>query len=1182
LNASAHLVSRVCVYINVASLVEGGRMERPAAARLSSAVCERLHRLTADHDQWMAAGALMLLRRYGATEPVVIGCDKGERRLRPDAAVTFHSALAEVRQATLGERATTMEVEVVCEGDELVASPLGDAPGASGIAGHLATLLSAAAEHPDGRVDELPLLTASERADLERQNDTSRPLPTGSLAELFHEVVQRTPDASALVFDGTTWSYSELARRAGAIALRLRTAGMPSHALVAVLAERGPAAVAAQLGIVLAGATYVPIDPQNPGDRITRILADCRPWALLHDDAMAVRAKGQWLLTFAIDFEAGNELFVDNDPAELAYVMYTSGSTGDPKGVEVFQRSVVRLVRNTNYIEISSGDRIAQAASCAFDASTFEIWGALLNGATLVILASDTLLEPTVLASELRRQRITTLFLTTALFNHTVRAAPDAFAPLRTVIFGGEAVNPRWVRAVLSHGAPKRLLHAYGPTETTTFTAFHEVLEVEEDARTIPIGLALANDRLDVLDPGGQPVPVGVEGELYIGGAGVARGYLGRAELTAQRFIRDPLTGERRYRTGDRVRRRSDGPIEFLGRFDEQVKIRGYRIEPGEIVAALRRHPAVRDAAVVAHGAAAGERVLYAHVVVQRRGPTLARALRGFLEQLLPPYMVPTRFEWLDALPLTANGKLDRARLLPANQTGAPTDEVFDSQTERALSKMFGEILDRPPAGARDGFFELGGDSLMVAQLLARLEHDLGKRLLPCQVMSHSSVQALARLIDDLPSTSVGIVRRARPDEWPVAPAQQRPWSPLGAVLRRYLLQGPFDRVAFERALMVILERHAPLRTRFRGGGAEIMPAPARLLFHDVSSYASEERERRARALAAELLETPFDLASGPPARFMLLQLGDERHAFVLAAHHSVFDGVSLANFWNELDAAYGATLLGRTPSLPPLQIDYGDYAAWQREICEGPVGDAQREWWQRALEGAVAPRVPTDHPRADVEALRREHPMTAFPVAVSGWALEPAWVAPLAGLARACDATLHIVLLAAYTRLLGSWSGDFDLTISAAQAGREQQGTAPLIGFFTQSAMLRVRLEESASFASDVASVREVLAAASAHLDIPDNHVDTQRFRVGFNYHPVIRPRLGGVEITSWPGPTGGGKTRWFDLEFALWEDSSTLRGALRYNQALFSQPTIDARLKQLDQILRGAIVDPDGRTCP
>lgn len=623
------------------------------------------------------------------------------------------------------------------------------------------TLLEGIVADPSRPLAAFPLLRPEERNRiLVDWNQTDRPYPAdASVPMLFDERVRRAPDAVALRFGSTEYSYAELGLRAERIAAALRAAGVEPGAKVGLCLERSAELVAGMLGILKAGAVYVPMDPAYPGERLAWMLADAEALVVLTETRFreALPADRARILCIDDAFEPGAEsgFRPGPKPDDLAYVIYTSGSTGKPKGVAVSHRAIVRLVCNTDYVQLTPDDRVAQASNACFDAATFEIWGALLNGAMLIGIDHETILSPKELAARIAGDRITTLFLTTALFNQVAAEEPNAFRPLKHLLFGGELVDPRFARRILEHQPPERLLHVYGPTETTTFATWHLVREAPIGAGTIPIGRPIANTRLYVLDAALEPVPPGVPGEICIGGPGVARGYLNRPEATAEKFVPDPFSperGARLYRTGDLGRFRPDGNLEFIGRSDQQLKIRGFRVEPGEIEALLATHPAVRECAVTAaeDGGVRGKR-LVAFVVPRTATETAAGArLREFLKSKLPGYMVPSAIVPVAKLPLNSNGKVDRSTLAALEQGAAGEDETFvapRTSVEVSLAAIWSEILGVDRVGIRDSFFDLGGHSLLAVRLFAAIEREFGKKLPLASLFKSPTIEALSELI---------------------------------------------------------------------------------------------------------------------------------------------------------------------------------------------------------------------------------------------------------------------------------------------------------------------------------------------------------------------------------------------------------------------------------------------------
>jgi aspartate racemase len=636
-----------------------------------------------------------------------------------------------------------------------------DAASIARMLGNFHTLLEGVVADPEQRISELELLTEAERDQLlVGWNGAQTLYPKHRcIHELFEEQAERSPDAVAVLFEERRLSYRSLNERANQLARHLRRLGVGPEVRVGLCVERSPEMVVAMLGILKAGGAYVPLDPSYPSERLAFMLEDAQASVLVSQRHLLDSLPRTSARVVCVD--ADRKVIAQEDvqnpdnkssAESLAYVIYTSGSTGKPKGVCVPHRAVIRLVSNTDYARLTSADVVGQASNAAFDAATWEIWGALLGGARLVVLPQDTVLSPRALAVAIEQRRISALFLTTALFNQMARENPAAFRPLRHLLFGGEAVKTKWVREVLDAGPPDRLLHVYGPTETTTFATWHLVEDVEDDATTIPIGRPIANTEAYVLDARSQLVPAGVPGELYIGGPGVARGYLNRRHLTDERFVPHPFSEQpdaRLYRTGDRVRRLANGDIEFLGRLDGQVKLRGFRIEPGEIESVLNSHAAVRESVVLLREDTPEQKRLAAYLVAAGAAPPHSE-LRAFMRQRLPDYMIPATFVALEALPLTPNGKIDRDALPapgatrpdPGGEPLAPRDEL-----EKRLVGIWEQVLGVPVVGVNDDFFELGGHSLLAVNLFVQIEKVFGRQLPLATLFRAPTVGQLAEVL---------------------------------------------------------------------------------------------------------------------------------------------------------------------------------------------------------------------------------------------------------------------------------------------------------------------------------------------------------------------------------------------------------------------------------------------------
>ncbi|MEV6694566.1 amino acid adenylation domain-containing protein [Micromonospora sp. NPDC051196] len=623
---------------------------------------------------------------------------------------------------------------------------------------HLERVLIAAAENPARPVSMLPLLAPADEADLLVWGNADTPLhpPAKSVPELFADQVAVRPDAPAVRHGTEVLTYAELDAQAELIAAAVRAYTGERAPCVGVCLDRSIDQVAALLGILKAGGHYLPLDPGYPADRLSYLLGDAGAAVVVTGTAYAQRTPG-WdgpvILVDSLPTEVPRPAPPAAGPEDLAYVMYTSGSTGRPKGVRVPHRAVVRLVHETDYVSLGPGERVAHSSSISFDAATFEIWGALLTGAELVVLSKETVVEPAALARDLRRYGVTVLWMTSSLFNHTIGEVPDAVAGIGTVIVGGEALDPSVIRTVLSSGhAPTRLLNGYGPTENTTFSTTHRITEVPDDAVAVPIGTPIRGTRCYVTDAALRLVPVGVPGELCVAGLGLAHGYLGDPTLTAERFVPDPYgsPGDLLYRTGDLARWRSDGTLDFLGRRDNQVKIRGYRVEPGEIEAQLTAQPGVRTALVLVQPGDGGAR-LVAYVVPHAAADMSVTALQAGLAQTLPGHLVPSDIVLLDHLPLNANGKVDRARLPEPVQAGPGADFVAPrSELEKTICRVWADLLGATEIGVTGNFFHLGGNSLLATRVVGRLRREFGVRISVRTLFDHPTAEAFAAAVREL------------------------------------------------------------------------------------------------------------------------------------------------------------------------------------------------------------------------------------------------------------------------------------------------------------------------------------------------------------------------------------------------------------------------------------------------
>ncbi len=842
--------------------------------------------------------------------------------------------------------------------------------------------LAAAAVDPETPLAALPWLLAGERQQvLCEVNDAASAFPRAAgLSELFAVQAARAPEAAAVIDETATWSYHRLAATAGGLGRRLADLGVGPGDLVGVAMERSAELVASLLGILAAGAAYVPLDPGYPDARLLFMLADTQATVIL----VHARTRQRLEALLAAHPEVRERLVpVDEEVAalaarpvatdlplvkpasslELAYVIYTSGSTGRPKGVAVPQQAVVRLVRDTNYVHLGPGDRLAHLSNISFDAATFEIWGALLNGGGLVVISKEVTLSPAVFVARLRATGVTAMGIATALFHQMVREEPGAFGFLRDVLFGGDAADPRALALAQQGGAACRLLNCYGPTECTAVATYHELGPVGPDLVTVPIGLPIGNTSAYVADRSLGALALGEPGELLLGGEGLARGYLRRPAATAERFVPHPwgAPGERLYRSGDLVRRRADGALEFLGRIDHQVKVRGFRIELGEIQAALAEHPAVAEVVVLARADGPGEKRLVAYLVARPGVVLEAAALRDFLAEKLPPFMVPAAFVGLDALPVSANGKLDlKALPAPVWETAEAAVEEPASGVEATLAAIWAQVLGVERVGPRDNFFELGGDSILSIQVVSRAQQ-AGLAFGVRDLFQHQTVAELAAVVRPSAASDEAVEVDG---EVPLLPIQR--WffnldvAAPGHFNQSLLLtlSEPVEGARLERALGLLARRHTALRCRYeqRADGRWRQysgTAPTPLLRVDLSGLGAAE-SAAVEALAARL-QASLDLTAGPLWRAALFQLSGTAQRLFLVLHHLIVDGVSWRILLGDLELAYRGLAAAAVPALPAVPQPLAGWAARLAAEAGSAATRAELPYWS-AAEGRLPP----------------------------------------------------------------------------------------------------------------------------------------------------------------------------------------------------------------------------------
>jgi amino acid adenylation domain-containing protein len=1064
------------------------------------------------------------------------------------------------------------------------------------VAAEYGRLLTAIAEAPDEPLSRLHVLGDAGRRRLIALG--SRPgtdRPTRWVNEVIADRAAERPGAPAVGQDDRVLSYGELERLAGQLAGHLRGLGVGPEVLVGVCMQRSPERVVAVLAILKAGGAYLPLDPEHPPERLATMLGGTGSQIVVADQAGLDSLPG----------EAGILVCVDRDrslpeslpaapprapihPHQLAYVIHTSGSTGQPKGVMVSHEALANTIAVARrQFHVDDRSTVLQAASFSFDVSVLEMFLALTAGARLQLLPAGEGLSGEVLDHVLRKHEVSVMVLPPSVLD--LVPGPD-YPALRTLVVGGEACQAD----TIERWAPgRRLLNGYGPAEAAIYaTAKVDWTDYDPASGPPPIGTPIPNAVIRVLDRDGGLAPTGVPGELCIGGVGVARGYAGQPAQTAERFVPDPFAwrpGERLYRTGDAARWLSSRELEFIGRLDAQVKVRGYRIEPGEIEAVLRRHPKVRECVVAARHDDEGRLRLVGYVV--RAGSVPLAELREHLLRRLPRHMVPTAWVFLEEIPLTSNGKVDRAAL-PAPGRASPPDAPDGGMTpvEDVVATMCAEMLNLPAVHPAQDLFELGADSIFATNLVARLR--TGGFELPLRAVFETPT--VCELADRLTAAerAAPIIPLEDGAERPLSLAQERLWllddvgggSPEYNVPIALRLRGELDVPALEAALAGVIARHEALRSTFPTGsdgwpGLRVTDAGAALTVLDLAAEPNPE-SAAGQALAGEIAVT-FDLARGPLVRAVLCRLGRHDHVLALCLHHVVFDGWSAGVLASQLEALYAARRQGRPAALPHNPVQYADYAAWQRERLYGDRMRRQLAYWRERLAGA--PNVldlPLDRPRPPVRTSRGRR--VAFDIPPDGTAL-------LRGLGRRRGATLFMVLLAGFQALLSRYAAATDVVVGSPVSGRPGPETDGVVGLFTNMVALRADCSGDPRFTDLLGQVRESTVAALAHQDLPfELLLEELALDRRVNVHPLFQVvftmqddagtvfSLDGLSVERFPLER---RTAKYDLTLTMTPTGAGLAGELECATDVFEPATAERMAAHLRTLLAGVAADPERR---
>ena len=1080
------------------------------------------------------------------------------------------------------------------------------------MAQHFCALAQACADEPDRLPGALPTLSEEEHRALIEWNATQTDYPREHcIHQLFETMVEQTPDATALVFEAGRLSYCDLNSRANSLAHYLRGLGVGANVIVGLCVPRSIEMIVGVLGILKAGGAYLPLDPVYPKERLAFMLDDAQVPVLLTLASLADVLPSHTARRICLDTdwpmiaqEGVNNPICETNPRNLAYVIYTSGSTGTPKGVVVEHGSLVNYSASAvaDYA-LHAGDRVLQFASLNFDASAEEIYPCLIRGATLVLRDDEMLSSAAQFLRTCADWKVSVLSLPTAWW-HDIAASviPEELAippSLRLVIIGGEAAAAgRLASWQQWTGSRVELINTYGPTEATVVATRWKAPQAINDLAAIPIGRPIANTQVYILDPRLNPVPIGVPGELFVGGAGLARGYLNRPELTAEKFIANSFGAGRLYKTGDLARFLPDGNIEFLGRIDTQVKIRGFRIELGEIEAALSQHPAIREVAVIAREDVPGDKRLVAYFVAENPPADLVGELRVHLRASLPEYMVPAAFVLLEAFPLTPNGKIDR-KALPVPDASVELKAAYvapRTPAEEILAGIWAEVLGLERVGVEDNFFELGGHSLLAMRAVSRVRQALSVELSLRDLFAAATVARLGSRIETLRTEARPVLTVppleaiAEPGPAELSFSQQRLWvldqiEPGGAA---YLsagaleLRGALDAPVLERALGALVHRHESLRTVFEsveGQPLQVVSEPGAWTLPVADLSGEVEAAERLKTLLREEASRGFDLARGPLFRARLYRLAPDTHVLLLAMHHIISDGWSMGVLNRELGELYRGFSRGEAPALPVLSLRYRDFARWQRSWLEGEALEGLLVHWRARLTGA--PQVlelPIDRPRPPVESQRGARYSFRLPLELAQ---------ALRGLARREGATLFMTLLSGFTLLLSRYSGQQDLLVGTPVANRSRAEIEDMVGFFVNTLVLRADLSGDLSASQFLARMREVCLDAYTHQDLPfERLVEEMRPARDLSRNPLfqvmfalqnapLRPlELPGLTLRPVDVERGAAQ---FDLTLQMQETAEGLSGSFNYATDLFDEPTIVRMATHLRSLLEGMSATPE-----
>lgn len=1058
----------------------------------------------------------------------------------------------------------------------------------------------------DNSIGSFTVLPVLETLLLDQFNATQSAYPKDKcIVEVFEEQVLKTPTNTALVFEQEELNYYDLNERSNRLAHYLRKKGVKEETLVPVCIGRSIELIVAILGILKAGGAYVPVDAAYPVERIRYMLVDTGARIVVSDTAGRSKLQDtadidiivideQWTL---MSTQPSDNLQIPVAPYHLAYVIYTSGSTGRPKGVLVEHGNVVSLIRGVDYVCLGKEDILLSTGSPSFDATTFEYWSMLLNGGQLVLCTENRLLDSELLKEEIETRKVNKMWFTSSWFNRLVESDISVFEGLQTLLVGGEKLSESHIRKIRQTYPAIEIINGYGPTENTTFSLTYKITDTEISC-PIAIGRPLSNRSAYILNQDGELMPIGVAGEICVGGAGLSRGYLNNSDLTAERFIKDPFSkeeGGRLYRTGDIGRWLPDGNIEYLGRRDNQVKIRGYRIELGEIESVLQQCELVRHGAVLAREDKEGSKKLVGYVVAE--GAFDKEAITSYLHERLSEYMIPTLLIEMENLPLTSNGKVDRKSLPDPNVSEVLSGGYVAprNQTETRLAEIWQEVLEVDQVGIHDDFFELGGDSLLAIRIISAIRKKLKVELPINCVFEYPTIAGTSAHLKarDKGSLLPAIeVADPRPERIPLSFSQERLWfiDQLEGSVQYHVpavlgLGGRLNKEALAAALAGVVSRHEVLRTVFldhEGESYQYIKDKDKWELNIIDGYGYKQDEKGLQRYIERIVKEPFDLSKDYMLRAHLISIREEEHVLVVVIHHIASDGWSRSVLVRELVELYRAYEQGLEAELPQLPIQYADYAVWQRKYLQQEVLEMKLGYWKEKLQGVAMLELPTDYARPATVSNRRG--------AWKNFSIEKELSEQLQDLSRQQGSTLFMTLLAAFKVLLFRYSDQEDICVGTPIAGRQQQEVEGLIGFFLNTLALRDQVRGAASFLELLQQVRATTLEAYEHQEVPFEKVvetvvkqrDSGRnpvFQVLFvlqNTPDVPELRFGEVTLSAkgYDHPTA-----MFDITFYITETEHGLDCSVEYSTELYCNDTIDRMTDHYRQLLDSIVKSPGER---